>query len=107
MVTVYLLNQKFEVVQILFTAAQVFRVPARHYLLSEDVVRLENFQKMKLAVARQVSGSKGWWCYRNETLACISARYADIFTVNAAHNVYLEKVFGCWLKKKKANLITF
>ncbi|XP_047665555.1 pentatricopeptide repeat-containing protein 2, mitochondrial isoform X1 [Tachysurus fulvidraco] len=35
------------------------RIEARRYLLSEDVVRLEDFQKKKLAVARQLSGSKG------------------------------------------------
>ncbi|XP_053474303.1 pentatricopeptide repeat-containing protein 2, mitochondrial [Ictalurus furcatus] len=34
-------------------------IEARRYLLSEDVVRLEDFQKKKLAVAQQVSGSKG------------------------------------------------
>ncbi|KAK3527313.1 hypothetical protein QTP86_020243 [Hemibagrus guttatus] len=34
------------------------RIEARRYLLSEDVVRLDDFQKKKLAVARQLSGSK-------------------------------------------------
>ncbi|KAM9441403.1 pentatricopeptide repeat-containing protein 2, mitochondrial [Clarias gariepinus] len=35
------------------------RAEARRYLLSEDVVRLQDFQQKKLAVAQQVSGSKG------------------------------------------------
>ncbi|KAF4113193.1 pentatricopeptide repeat-containing protein 2, mitochondrial isoform X2 [Onychostoma macrolepis] len=34
---------------------------AKRYLLSEDVVKLQDFQQRKLAVAHQVSGSKGYY----------------------------------------------
>ncbi|XP_060769279.1 pentatricopeptide repeat-containing protein 2, mitochondrial [Neoarius graeffei] len=57
--TVFCVAEKPNCLTCRVEAGQVFQVSARHYLLSEDVVRLEKFQKMKLAVAQQVSGSKG------------------------------------------------